>query len=264
MEHDATARLGGALVRRAVNFGACRTRRRRNRGPHRARARPRGRPAQAGSDRGDHGPGHGTRPGDPPGARAGLRAGADPGRTAAAQAHPRVDHRPGPAARHHQGDRADPGAHQGGCRGRLRRLRGAARLPRGQAARCADRRPRGQRPTRTGQQDRLALRRPGRRLHSRQQAAQLPLHRHPAAPLRRHPRPRRRASRGPRDVRARPQPADAAGLRRLAGRPAPQRGGAAGRALAPAGRHPDPARGRPRRTNCRRSTRCRECPRTSR
>ncbi|CAM5526513.1 UDP-N-acetylglucosamine--N-acetylmuramyl-(pentapeptide) pyrophosphoryl-undecaprenol N-acetylglucosamine transferase OS=Streptomyces alboniger OX=132473 GN=murG PE=3 SV=1 [Streptomyces alboniger] len=57
MEHDETACLGGVLVRRAVNFGACRTRRWGDRRPHRARARPRGRPAQAGPDRGDHGPG---------------------------------------------------------------------------------------------------------------------------------------------------------------------------------------------------------------
>ncbi len=72
-----------------------------------------------------------------------------------------------------------------------------------------------------------------------------PLHRHPAAPLHRHPGPGRRTSRGPRRVRTRPESADAAGLRRFAGRPAPQRGGRAGRAVPPAGRNPDPARGRP-------------------
>ena len=70
----------------------------------------------------------------------------------------------------------------------------------------------------------------GRRLHARQQAARRPLHRHPAAPLHRHPGPGRRPPRGPRRVRARPEPADAAGLRRLAGRPPPQRGDPAGRA----------------------------------
>ena len=72
MEDDETARRGAA-VRRAVNFGACRTRRWGDRRPHRARARPRGRPAQAGPDRGDHGPGHGAGAGDQARARAGLR-----------------------------------------------------------------------------------------------------------------------------------------------------------------------------------------------
>ncbi|GAA3237929.1 hypothetical protein GCM10020256_57850 [Streptomyces thermocoprophilus] len=103
----------------------------------------------------------------------------------------------------------------------------------------------GERPPRPRQQDRLPVRRPGRRLHPRQQTAQRPLHRHPAAPLHRHPGPGRRPPRGPRDVRARPQSAHAAGIRWLAGRPPPQRGRAAGRALAATGRHPDPARGRP-------------------
>ena len=72
-----------------------------------------------------------------------------------------------------------------------------------------------------------------------------PLHRHPAAPHHRHPRPRRGTPRGARRLRARPQPADAAGLRRLTGRPPAQRGGPAGRAGPPALRNPDPARGRP-------------------
>ena len=132
MEDDETARHE-ASVRRAVNFGACRTRRRGDRRPHRARARPRGRPAEAGPDRGNHCPRHGARTRDQARTRAGVRTGTDPCRTAAAQAHPRADHRPGAAARHHQGRRADPGAHQGGLRRRLRRLRGPARLPRGQA-----------------------------------------------------------------------------------------------------------------------------------
>ena len=184
--------------RRAVNFGACRTRRRRDRRSHRARARPRGRPAQAGPHRGDHRARHRTRPGDQTRPRARLRTGADPRRPAAPPAHPGADHRPRTAARHHQGRRADPGAHQGGLRRRLRRLRGAARLPGRQAARRADRGARGQRPPGPGQQDRLPVRVRGRRLHPGQQAARRPLHRHPAAPHHRHPGPGRGPPGGPR------------------------------------------------------------------
>lgn len=213
--------------------------------PHRARACPRGRPAQAGPDRGNHCPRHGARTRDQARTRAGVRTRPDPGRAAAAQAHPGTDHRPGTAARHHQGRRAGPGTHQGGLRGRLRRLRRPARLSRCQAGRCADRRPRGQRPAGPGQQDRLAVRPRGRRLHPRQQAAWCPLHRHPAPPDHRHPGPGPGPPRGACRLRSRPQPADAAGLRRLAGRPPPQRSGPAGRPTAAALRDPDPARGRP-------------------
>ena len=103
-----------------------------------------------------------------------------------------------------------------------------------------------------------------RRLHARQQAARRPLHRHPAAPHHRHPRPRRGPPRGPAAFGLDPQPADAAGLRRLAGRPPAQRGGPAGRAAAPAVRHPDPARGRPEERTAACATTCRGCRRTSR
>ena len=71
LEVDETARQE-ASVRRAVNFGACRTRRWGDRRPHRARARPRGCPAQAGPHRGDHGTRHGEGPGDPARPRARL------------------------------------------------------------------------------------------------------------------------------------------------------------------------------------------------
>ena len=103
-----------------------------------------------------------------------------------------------------------------------------------------------------------------RRLHPGQQAARRPLHRHPAAPRHRHPRPGRGPPRGARRVRPRPQPADAAGLRRLAGRPPAQRGGPAGRPVPAAGRNPGPARGRPEERTAAGATTCPECRRTSR
>ena len=70
--------------------------------------------------------------------------------------------------------------------------------------------------------------------------------------------------RGARRVRPRRQPADAAGVGRLAGRPPAQRGGAAGRTAPAARGHADPARGRPEERTAAASTTCPECRRTSR
>ena len=263
MEDDETARHE-ASVRRAVNFGACRTRRRGDRRPHRARARPRGRPAEAGPDRGDHCPRHGARTRDPARTRAGLRAGTDPCRTAAAQAHTRADHRPGAAARHHQGRRADPGAHQGGLRGRLRRLRRPARLPGGQALGVpivvheANARP--------GLANKIGSRyaHGRRRLHPGQQAARSPLHRHPAAPHHRHPRPGRGSA------RRRAPPSVSTPTCRRCWSPAARRAPAASTrwssrshrcSSAPESRSCTRS---VRRTNCRASTTCRGCRPTSR
>ena len=233
-------------------FGACRTRRWRDRRPHRARARPRGRPAQAGPDRGDHRPRHRARPGDPAGAGARLRARADPRRAAAAQAHPRAAHRARPAARRHQGGRRVLDRDQADC---VVGFGGYVALPGYLAARRlgvpivvheANARPG------PGQPDRRAAhRRTWSPAYPDSSCAAPATSGIPLRRVHRHPRPAAVRAEARACVRPGRRPAHAAGLRRLAGRPRAQRGGPAGRARRSARPASRSCTRSARRTNCR-------------
>ncbi len=106
--------------------------------------------------------------------------------------------------------------------GRLRRLRGHARLPGRVAPQGADRGARGQLQAGPGQPDRRPAHRPGVHRPARRQAAARPVHRHPDPAADRQPGPARARRPGPRALRPAPRPAGAAGHRRLAGRPVGQ------------------------------------------
>ena len=181
-------------------------------------------------------------PGDPGGPGGRLPARADPAGAAAAPAQ----RRPAPAcpagcARAVKAalEVARPGPAR--RRGRLRRLRLGARLPRRPPAQAAARRPRGQRPARHRQQARRPVhRRTSRPASPTPTLPHATLHRAADPPDDLHARPGRAARRGPRELRPRPRPPDAAGHRRLAGR-------------APASTRPSPA---PRRRSRRPASRC--------
>ena len=147
------------------------------------------------------------------------------GRAAAAPAHPRpraAARARAPVGRARSRDVLDE--HRRRRRGRLRRLRRAARLPRRARPRCpiviheANARP--------GLANRSA---PGsRRTSAAPCPTRSPRSRHIGMPLRRAIATLDRAGaarRGARGLRPRPRPPDAAGLRRLAGRPSAQRRG---------------------------------------
>ena len=149
---------------------------------------------------------------------------------------------PGPAARRGQGDARGlrPGPARRGRR--LRRLRLDAGLPRRPPPQAAARGARAERPARPGQQ--------GRRPDRRARRGQLPGHAAAAGGVRRAAdppddlaaRPGRAARRGAGVLRPRPRPPDAAGHRRLAGRPPAQPGRLRRRRRAGRRRRPGAAR----------------------
>ena len=148
--------------------------RRRGRGhrrAHRAGSGVRRRDPPPAPGRRRHRPRHREGPRHPPHPGARLPAGADPAGAAAAQA----ERRPAAAAGEGVGGgvRGPRGAAQDrrGRRRRVRRLRRAARLPR-RARPHPDRRARGQRPGRAGEQGRRPVRGPGRRRGARQRVAE--------------------------------------------------------------------------------------------
>ena len=180
-----------------------------------------------------------ARPGDPGGARGRLPARADPAGPAAAPAQRRPARGARPAARRGQGRaRGDrPGPARRGRR--LRRLRLGAGLPRrppphGCRSSSTRATPCPGSPTSSapGSPRHVATSFPDTAAAARATYVGLPIRR-----MISHPRPGRAARRGPRVLRPRPRPADAAGHRRLPGRPPAQPGAspAPRRALAAAG-----------------------------
>ncbi len=144
-------------------------RRRRYRRPHRAGAGRRRRAARGRPVHHHHRVGHRARAGDHAGPGPRLRAAAGAGGPAAPQAVVRPGAAARPAAGRGQGHPGGAGRPRRRCGGGLRRLRGAAGLP-GRARADADRRARGQRPGRSGQQDRRPVRHADRRRRARLRA----------------------------------------------------------------------------------------------